>query len=141
MEPQDWLILAISDGQLEPIQVQKLMFVFAQKEKDSIPKDEAYDFVPYDWGPCSFEIYDDLELLIEEEVVGRLITKKRKWHTYQLTEKGKTRLKQLRKKADKYLLKRLEHWREWVTTKSFRQLLLAVYQEYPEYATASRLGN
>ena len=140
MEQHEWLLLAIGDDLLEPVQVQKLMFVFAQEEKERLPDNEAYEFVPYNWGPCSFEIYDDLDCLIDEELVERLMTARR-WHKYQLTDEGNTRLTQLRERADKYLLKRLAHWREWVTSKSFRTLLIEVYQKYPAYAIASRLGD
>ena len=139
MEQYEWLLLAIGDGMLEPVQVQKLMFVFAQEEK-SVPDTEAYEFVPYNWGPCSFEIYDDLEMLIDKELVERLMTVRR-WHKYKLTDAGKSRLKQLHKKADKHLMNRLAYWHEWVTSKSFRTLLTEVYREYPEYAIASRFGD
>ena len=137
MERRDWLLLAIGYGMLEPVQVQKLMFMFAQKE-DTLPADEGYDFVPYDWGPCSFNIYKDIDDLIENGGVER-VKSSGGWSRYVLTDEGRECLTQLIASADEHLLNRLSHWREWVKERAFRKLLIDVYQEYPEYAVASRL--
>ena len=135
MEKSDWLLLAIGDGTIEPVQVQKLMFLFA-KESD-VPEDEAYSFVPYDWGPCSFDIYSDLDDLINSEVVDRYSTS-RGWNCYGLTEKGRQLTAELIASADRTCLNKLGDLRNWVRGQSFRSLLRSVYERYPEYAVASR---
>ena len=78
MEQRDWLLMAIGDH-IQPIQIQKTMFKFAMES--NAPKDEIYDFEPYNWGPCSFEIYDDLSKLRAEGFVEAVRTG-RGWSTY-----------------------------------------------------------
>lgn len=136
MEKHDWLLLAIGNGVIEPVQVQKLMFMFAQET--GVPADEAYEFVPYNWGPCSFEIYSDMDDLINTGVVERYTTN-RGWSRYGLTDEGRAKVERLRDSADTTSLNELDQWREWVTDKSFRSLLNEVYRKYPQYAIASRL--
>ena len=135
MEPKDWLTLAIGERSVEPVQVQKIMFLFAKKA--DAPEDETYDFVPYNWGPCSFQIYDDLENLIDQEVVEPRPTA-RGWSRYGLTEHGLAVLEDLRNEANLAVLDRLDEVRSWVTSRSFRELLTEIYKDYPDYAVESR---
>ena len=134
MERDEWLLVAIGEGTIEPVQVQKVMFVFAQESE--VPEDEAYEFVPYNWGPCSFEIYTDIDELIERGMVQRFATG-RGWSCYGLTGEGKAKAEQLRMSAKQAYLKGLDEWREWVITQPFKTLLKEVYQRYPDYAVAS----
>ena len=48
------------------------MFIFAQES--GVSDDESYEFVPYNWGPCSFEIYEDMDSLIDDGLVERFPT-------------------------------------------------------------------
>ena len=136
MEKRDWLVMAIGDRMIEPVQLQKLLFLFAQEIRP--PEREQYEFVPYNWGPCSFEIYADLEELIIDGLVERLRTD-RGWFRYALTQKGRTRFTRLSRTVDKKLLAGLRRRRKWVMDKSFPDLLKAVYGKYPEYAVESKL--
>ena len=134
MERDEWLLVAIGEETIEPVQVQKLMFMFAQET--GVPDDEAYKFVPYNWGPCSFDIYSDIDTLVECGMVQRVSTG-RGWSCYGLTGEGKARSEQLRTSADKDHLNGLDEWREWAITQPFRSLLREVYEKYPQYAVAS----
>ena len=134
MERDDWLLVAIGEDMIEPVQVQKTMFMFAQETE--VPEAESYEFVPYNWGPCSFEIYTDLDDLIERGMVQRFPTGLG-WSSYGLTDEGKARAEGLREVADESHLQELGEWRDWVTTKSFRSLLNAVYEKHPDYAISS----
>ena len=84
METHDWLLLAIGD-RVEPIQIQKTLFKFAKES--GAPEQEMYTFIPYNWGPCSLEIYDDLGQLRDEGSV-EFVPSGRGWSLYQLTEAG-----------------------------------------------------
>ena len=120
---------------IEPVQIQKLMFMFAQETK--VPEAEAYEFVPYNWGPCSFDIYADMDNFINSGSVERVPTG-RGWSRYGLTADGRASVRQLRKSADKANLNGLNGWRKWVTGQSFQSLLNSVYEKYPSYAVASK---
>ncbi len=136
MEKDRWLLLSIGEG-IEPIQLQKLLFKFA-KESEA-PGQELYEFVPYSWGPCSFEIYDDLGSIKSEgliETVPRGIG----WNSYRLTDKGKEVVRGLRNNADAQFQSRLAELDDkyaYVTSRTFGDLLRDVYAEYPEFATKS----
>lgn len=135
MEKRDWLLLAIGE-RIEPIQVQKTLFKFVRESK--VPADESYDFVPYNWGPCGFEIYNDLGMLRAEGLV-EAVPSGRGWSVYRLTDLGKDKVRQLLEQANPTLVKALSKVREWVTSRDFETLLRDVYKDYPQYATASLL--
>ena len=133
MNRKDWLLIAIHDS-LEPIQIQKTMFKFAKES--GIPPDEQYEFVPYNWGPCSFEIYADLAALREEGSLEAVPTYGG-WSMYRLTPVGQESLATLRSSASPNALERLDEVRKWVKSRTFEELLKDVYADYPDYATQS----
>ena len=133
MEKCDWLLISIGEG-IEPIQLQKLLFKFA--EESEAPQGELYEFEPYNWGPCSFEIYDDLSALRSNDLL-EAIPCGRGWNKYRLTCKGKDQVEKLKHSADAKLLKRLDGNYQYVTNRNFGQLLKDVYEDYPEFAKKS----
>lgn len=135
MEKRYWLLLVIGDT-IQPIQIQKTMFKFAMESGAS--ESEIYDFAPYIWGPCSFDIYDDLSTL---RAAGHVETARsgRGWNSYKLTAAGRTRVEQLRKNSDDGHLRYLDETRDWVLSRKFEDLLRDVYKDYPDYATQSMI--
>ncbi len=133
MKKRDWLLQVIGD-RMEPIQLQKALFKFSQESE--APKWELYAFEPYNWGPCSFEIYEDLSALRENGLV-EFEPSGRGWNVYRLTDAGKLQASKLKKRADPGLLNKLVEIREYVVTRSFSNLLSDVYKQYPGYAANS----
>ena len=130
---RDWLLLAIAD-RMQPIQVQKTLFKFA--EESGVPKRERYRFVPYDWGPCSFEIYDDLGELREAGLLES-VPSGRGWNSYKLTDEGLIEAEKIRAQADEVHVDKIDEIRGWVTSRGFGKLLKDIYDEYPDYAEKS----
>lgn len=133
MEKRDWLLLVIQN-EIQPIQIQKALFKFAKEA--GAPPAEVYEFTPYNWGPCSFEIYDDLKALRDERLVEAVPTS-RGWSIYRTTEGGLHLADTLRKQANPSLLNSMDTIREWVAARPFEVLLKDVYNDYPDYATQS----
>ncbi|MFV2044975.1 MAG: hypothetical protein ACC700_17280 [Anaerolineales bacterium] len=133
MKRDDWLMIAIGD-EMQPIQLQKTLFKFAMES--GVPEEEAYQFGPYNWGPCSFEIYDDLATLTSQGFLEALPSG-RGWNSHRLTDKGIGRVSALRSKADKEPYKKLISVRKWVKARGFAKLLQDVYADYPGFATQS----
>jgi hypothetical protein len=133
MDKQDWLLTAIGD-KIEPIQLQKTLFKFAQES--GAPSSEAYSFVPYNWGPCSFDIYGDLSNLRLRGLIESVPTG-RGWNTYRLTDTGRRQVLANKSKARPDLTEHLHQAREYVVGRHFEKLLQDVYRDYPEYATES----
>jgi uncharacterized protein YwgA len=133
MNKEDWLLMTI-DSYIEPIQLQKTLFRFAKEAR--APVRQRYSFVPYNWGPCSRDIYQDLEQLRQKGLV-EFVPTGRGWNAYRLTTTGEERAGELRRKANASLLRRLRAARKWVTERPFNTLLRDVYSRYPRYATKS----
>ena len=133
MKKSDWLLLAIGEY-IQPIQLQKTLFKFAKES--AVPAAESYEFEPYNWGPCSFEIYDDLGSLREQGLI-EAIPSGSGWNIYRLTELGKVKSIEFRKQASASLVRALDDVRSWVTSRDFETLLRDVYKDYPKYATES----
>lgn len=133
MMKKDWLLIALGE-RLEPIQVQKTLFKFA--EESGAEESERYDFEPYNWGPCSFDIYDDLAELREEGLV-EFQPSGRGWNVYHVTEKGTQAGLELRESVNSDLVSTMDDIREYVTSRSFSRLLKDVYSDYPSSAERS----
>lgn len=133
MEKRDWLLISIG-SRMEPIQIQKTLFKFAMES--GAPKNELYTFIPYNWGPLSMEIYDDLGKLREEGLV-EFVPSGRGWNIYHLNEAGQEKQNTLKNQANLDLLTKLNAARDYVTSRDFEKLLEDIYAEYPDYATGS----
>lgn len=133
MERKDWLLLAIGES-MSPIQIQKTLFKFTMES--GIPPDESYEFVPYNWGPCSFGIYDDLHVLREDGLIEP-VPSGRGWNLYRVTEAGRVETRTLRKQAEAAYTEELDKLRDWVTSRDFDTLLSDIYREYPDFAKES----
>ena len=133
MDRKDWLLLLL-DEELDPIRIQKGMFLFA---KESGARDrELYEFVPYNWGPCSFDIYDDLDSLHRDGLIERRPVPGKSWYKYQISPAGRDFTSTLRlPKGDS--LDYLGKIKSAITRASFNRLLDNVYKRYPEYAINS----
>ena len=130
---QDWLLLAIDDG-IGPIKLQKALFLFSQES--GAPAGQKYEFVPYNWGAMSAQIYDDLGKLRDADLV-KFEPSGRGWNDYRLTSTGKQRALQLRGTANQELVAKLNEVCDFVQSRDFEKLLEDVYEKYPSYATKS----
>ena len=131
----DWLLLLFGDQPIEPIRIQKGMFLFAKES--GATREQVYEFVPYNWGPCSFEIYNDLDELLERGFIEQVPVPGARWHKYLRTPMGKASAEETRASADPSCIKAQNDIRDTVTGTSFDELLRHVYKKYPEYATKS----
>jgi DNA-binding PadR family transcriptional regulator len=133
MEKRDWLLLCIDD-RMEPIQIQKTLFKFAMEA--NAPTDELYAFVPYNWGPLSTEIYDDLRELREQRLV-EFVPSGLGWNIYHLTEDGRAERNRIKNQSDSTLVSKMDATRSYVTSRNFETLLEDIYKDYPDYAKES----
>jgi uncharacterized protein YwgA len=140
----DWLLLLLDRAalgaqgpdELDPVRIQKGMFLLSKRG----PARDLYDFQAYDWGPFSSDIYADLAsltrqgYLTEEKVPGRT------WSTYRVTARGHERAMALAAQMRDDHAAWLRQARDFLTTRSFAQLLREIYELYPDYAVNSRFG-
>lgn len=140
MARRDWLILLLgfkgTDGPaLDPVRVQKSMFLFAQES--GAAENELYEFEPYNYGPFSFALRDDLRVLRTEGLIDAEAVPGYTWSKYKLTSEGLRRGRELRESRPRDLAKKLFEIKQRVTGKSFNTLLRDVYDDYPDFATRS----
>jgi uncharacterized protein YwgA len=140
MKPRDRLLLFVAldgapDG-LDPIRLQKGMFLFSQDPVST--EDEKYQFVPYNYGPMSARIYNDLELLEADGLVESVAVKGQSWARYSATKEGLIRARELLAlEPSESVARRLHAIKKDVASKSFSAVLEDVYDRYPEYAINS----
>jgi DNA-binding PadR family transcriptional regulator len=141
MKKQDWLILYLSlpsateNNMLDPIRIMKGLFLFKMEFKEKL--NDFYDYIPYLYGPCSFEIYKDLIELQLKGIVDSYSQPLYRWSYYRLTKKGQTLANFLVNDVPKEFLEKLKAIKLKVTSLSFFELLREVYKKYPEFAKNS----
>jgi DNA-binding PadR family transcriptional regulator len=137
----DWLVAFMAAGDpdrtLDPVRIQKGLFLLS--EEGPGPLRNLYEFEPYHFGPCSFELYRDLDSLEAEGLLQSQVPPGQTWKTYELTAQGRQAGGAVLDHADPHSRQAIEGAMEFVMTRSFRRLLKDVYSKYPAYATKSVL--
>ena len=140
MTRKDWLLLAVSGREgtdaapIDPLRLMKTLFVAGQQLDLDSP--DFYRFVAYSYGPFAREIYPDLDQLEYEELIEAVPNPGRTWPRYRATLAGSEYAAAL---VDGGGLEagHLLAVRDWAVSISFRDLLRAVYQQWPEFAENS----
>ena len=143
MERADWLLLYLGlptdenvpPKPLDPIRVMKGMFLFVQEGGDEAAG--LYFFEPYHYGPCSFDVYGDLDELQAQGLIETEASPGATWSLYRLTPDGVERFGRLLKTAPPRLVDRLRQAKAFVLARTFLQLLRDVYRKYPEFSVNS----
>jgi hypothetical protein len=127
-------------GFTDPIRIMKGLFVYGQETPPSWRKlGASYDFLPYNYGPCSFEIYDDVAALERAGMVETLKLPGHEWKYYGLSSAGRAFVEGVRGDWDSRSLDYLRRIKDAFSRMSFHALLRAVYSKYPEFAKNSLL--
>ena len=142
MTRSDWLLLLVAldappEG-LEPVRVQKAMFLLARE--GGIPPAERYWFVPYNYGPMSPRIYRDVDGLVRRGLLERVPVPGYAWGRIRATPAGAARAAELVAAAgapDRRGLARLCEIRATVVELDFEALLTRIYARYPSFAQRS----
>jgi hypothetical protein len=80
---------------MSPIQIMKGMFLV----KNELKMENFYEFEPYLYGPCSFQIYSDLLVLVEKKLI-ETISSPYSWKYYRITPLG-SRVAEVRARAQR----------------------------------------
>jgi uncharacterized protein YwgA len=123
---------------LDPVRLQKGMFLF-EREAD-VPATQKYDFRPYNYGPMSKQIYDDLDALVAGGLVEQVPVSGQSWTLYRATPAGVARGGEILRDAGAAYpaaVQQLFDMKSSVASVSFEELLTDVYDRYPDMATKS----
>ncbi len=131
------LFLGIGDAanrEVDPVRVMKGMFLL---EKRGGLKKHSYDFEPYDYGPFSISLYNDLDLLEGKELIERIPRPGRNWSYVRATDKGRSIAQSLKAQVKPKQLALTSKVQDEVLNKTFAELLRYIYKNYKEYAGRS----
>lgn len=120
---------------LDRIRVQKAIFLLTRRGN---PKwREFYWYKPYNWGPYSSQLAADMDSLMRRGLVELEDIPGSRYPEYRATPVGETRAAGVWATLQPVERDFIRSVRNYVTGKSFAQLLREVYAAYPEFATAS----
>jgi hypothetical protein len=126
------------DIEFDPIKMMKGLFLFAMETPpDWIPVDGRYQFEPYDYGPCSFQVYNDLNLLKKLGYIKSREAPGYTWEYYSLAPQGEKLVNKLKIEMDNHVLEYLGNISNFVSKYSMRSLLEMIYRVYPKYTVNS----
>lgn len=122
----------------DPVQMQKYLFLIDREIPDWVGGPH-FRFQPYDYGPFDKDVYTVLDSLAQKNCITNDDTNR--YHRYSLTDsgldRGGARLDSLPEPVVRYLIRVAR----WVRCLTFRQLLTAIYQCYPDMAVNSVIPN
>jgi len=131
-----WILAMLRISPLDRIHIMKALFLLQRRARE-IP--DYFQFKPYLYGPCSFEVYDVLAALEREGLVVRPLHPMPHWVAYYLTERGKKEAEKAARALDPQLREHLEALTREVSQLGFYELLRRVYDEAPEFTVNSVL--
>lgn len=146
MRPKDSLLifLALPTGEGEgvppktdPVRIQKGLFLLSME--GGIPPAERYNFIPYNYGACSFDIYGDLDALVREGMLERIQGPWDPWPTYRPTSAGVEAANVTMGAADSKVIGYLRSTKTRLFRQGFTEMLREIYRKYPQYAVNSLL--
>jgi len=141
MKRHEWLLIylllpsAKKTSLIDPIRIMKGLFLFKMSYGNLLAN--FYSFEPYFYGPCSFEIYDDLLMLEMKGLIYEYSPPLSRWSYYGLTGQGRKIAGEIINRASRDLVDDLKEIKMKVTGLTFLNLLREVYSLYPEYSKVS----
>lgn len=148
LDRRDWLLLFLMEPTIkkaaptawpmDPVRIHKGMFLLSQEGPG--PLRGLYDFTPYYYGPCSFDLYGDLDALEESGLLETRPVPGYTWRRYGVTSKGQAKAQELAAHIEPEVMRQIEKVRSFVVSLPFRQLLREIYSRYPAYAQNTLMG-
>jgi len=122
---RSWLLVAIAisgDSGLSPVQLQRSLFLFGQKREEQVGPG-FYEFEPHESGPSSRDVYVDIDALVTAEYVVKEWVPDSSWSAFRLSDAGRARVTEFRRKVKKDALSGLEDAVAWVREQSYLDLV------------------
>jgi hypothetical protein len=118
---------------LDPVRVQKAMFLFAIDESSN--SDETYDFMPGPYGPSCRRIFGDLKYLVAHGLAAETPEVGMSWSLYSPTDEGIAAGQDLlAREPDEIAARLLYEIKSEVSRHTAGQLIDDLYDRFPEYA-------
>ncbi|HMJ33239.1 MAG TPA: hypothetical protein VK501_04920 [Baekduia sp.] len=121
---------------MDPVRVQKSMFLLWKEAGGGLASEELYDFVAYNYGPMSKDIYADLDELVEQGLARREPVSGQNWSSVKASPKGLLTAEALVGTLDyahAAAAQDLYGIKHRVAGMTFAELVEYVYDRWPEY--------
>jgi ssDNA-binding Zn-finger/Zn-ribbon topoisomerase 1 len=143
LTPEDFVLILLGSCK-KPISgailfMKEAFLLFEEKLEDSIVPACSPNFIPYHYGPYSFDIdeaWSNLEQLGMIKIEGRRSTSK---EIFSLTEEGEKEAKKIFESLPEKLRNELPMWRQGLDQLGNDGILLDVYKKYPQYTDKSKI--
>ncbi|MFZ0410447.1 MAG: hypothetical protein WAL51_02925 [Candidatus Acidiferrales bacterium] len=140
MNRHSWLLLTLFDAGprgLAPAQLQKILFLLAQEIPELLGTQDFYDFIPYNYGPFSKQIYRDAESLAQRGMVNIYWPPGSSYPMYELTPNGFEQARVHERYADRRARQYLRSVVRWAQPLRFSELVSSIYKKYPSFRVNS----
>ena len=132
----DWLLAFLRQRPLDRLRLMKGLFLLWHRAQDN-PPPGFFNFTPYIYGPCSFELYGTLDEAEGLGLLSRAPQTRINQARYFLTPRGSAYAADSWGKIPAEFRGPIENIVAEVDQQSFHALLTTVYAEAPEFATAT----
>lgn len=137
LSKRDWLLLLLRQKPLDRIRLMKALFLIWHRSGRTLK--DYYEFTPYMYGPCSFELYTELDALQREHLVSQAPHPVSQLASYHLTPMGVSKASVIQHAASGEIVALVRSIAEEVASVSFYALLRKVYSEAPDFASRTVL--
>lgn len=137
LNKRDWLLLLLHQKPLDRIRLMKALFLIWHRSGRHL--EDYYEFTPYMYGPCSFDLYTELETLEQEHLVSQAPHPVAQWASYFLTPVGQSKAAAIQHVAGPQTVHLVRSIAEEVASLGFHALLRKVYSEAPDFASRTVL--
>lgn len=131
-----WAAPATETFPLDRIRMQKAIFLLTQRGPAEWKP--LYNYQPYNWGPYSSALANDVRHLVEAGEMTVEPVKGSSYGTYRTTDAGDAQVAPIWNGLPEEHKQFVRNVRRYVTSKSFNKLLREVYAAYPEFAVKSQ---
>ena len=131
------VLIALQAVPLDRIRLMKTLFLVWHRS--GRPTENAFEFIPYLYGPCAFDLYEVLKDLKQQGLIIQPAHQSAKWAPYYLTDTGKQAASEATLLVQDTQISAIQQTARWAVQQSFRSLLDTVYSEAPDYAVSSVL--
>lgn len=132
---KDWILAFLARGPLDRVRLVKGLFLLWHRSGRNLPG--YFDFVPYLYGPFSFEIYSTLAEAQNERLISQAPHPMPNWAPYHLTEKGAAAADGITGRLEAQTKELIDAIAAEVASAGFHDLLRRVYAEAPDFASES----
>ncbi len=134
---QAQILIALQAVPLDRIRLMKTLFLVWHR--GGRPAADAFDFIPYLYAPCAFDLYGVLRELEQQGLIIQPSHQSAKSASYYLTDAGKRAASEGTMILDDTQIGAIQETARWAAKQGFRSLLDTVYAEAPDFATSSVL--